>query len=162
MNAAREKEFLARKEKQASLLAEAQRTRDAEEARSKQLSAKFDANEAELARLEELMTQRLGTLGELFGVVRQVAGDGSTVLYDSMISAQYPKRDEFFASLGKAKALPSIEQLERLWFEMLREATRERSGDPLRHHDRRGGRHAASRPRSSASAASSRCRTAAI
>ncbi len=69
------------------------------------------------------MTQRLGTLGELFGVVRQVAGDGSTVLYDSMISAQYPKRDEFFASLGKAKALPSIVELERLWFEMQREMT---------------------------------------
>ena len=123
VNATREREFLSRKEKQAALLAEAQRARDVEEARSKLLSTKFDANEVELARLEELMTQRLGTLGELFGVVRQVAGDGSTVLYDSLISAQYPKRDEFFASLGKAKALPSIEQLERLWFEMLREAS---------------------------------------
>ena len=69
------------------------------------------------------MAQRLGTLGELFGVVRQVAGDGSSVLYNSLISAQYPKRDEFFADLGKAKALPSIAQLERLWFEIQREMT---------------------------------------
>ena len=69
------------------------------------------------------MTQRLGTLGELFGVVRQVAGDGSTVLYNSLISAQFPKRDEFFAGLGKAKSLPSIAELERLWLEIQREMT---------------------------------------
>jgi biopolymer transport protein ExbB len=122
-NAAREKEFLARREQQAELLADAQRRRDAAEARSKQLSAEFDANEIKLAELEELMTQRLGSLGELFGVVRQVAGDGSAFMYSSLLSAQYPKRDEFFASLGKAKALPSIEELERLWFEIQREMT---------------------------------------
>jgi biopolymer transport protein ExbB len=122
-NAAREKEFLANREKQASLLADAQRERDAAEARSKQLSTTFDANELKLAELEERMTQRVGSLGELFGVVRQVAGDGSAIMYNSLLSAQYPKRDEFFASLGKAKELPSIEELERLWFEIQREMT---------------------------------------
>jgi len=122
-NAGREKEFLANREKQAALLADAQRARDAAEARSKQLSATFDANEAKLAELDGLLTQRLGTLGELFGVVRQVAGDGSAVMYNSLLSAQYPKRDEFFAGLGKAKSMPSIEELERLWFEIQREMT---------------------------------------
>jgi biopolymer transport protein ExbB len=56
-------------------------------------------------------------------VVRQVAGDGSAVMYSSLLSAQYPGRDAFFADLGKAKELPSIEQLERLWFEIQREMT---------------------------------------
>jgi len=69
------------------------------------------------------MTQRLGSLGELFGVVRQVSGDTSSILYNSLISAQYPGRDAFFAELGKAKSLPSIAQLERLWFELQREMT---------------------------------------
>ncbi len=122
-NAAREKEFLANRDDQAHLLAEAQRARDAAEARSKQLSATFDANEVKLTELDAVLTQRLGTLGELFGVVRQVAGDGSAIMYNSLLSAQYPKRDEFFAELGKSKALPSIEQLERLWFEIQREMT---------------------------------------
>lgn len=122
-NEGREKEFLANREKQAALLAEANRARDAAEARSKQLSATFDANETKLAELDGLLTQRLGTLGELFGVVRQVAGDGSAVMYNSLLSAQYPKRDEFFAGLGKSKSLPSIEELERLWFEIQREMT---------------------------------------
>jgi len=122
-NAAREAEFLASREKQAALLAEAKRARDAAEARSKQLSSQFDANELRLTELDVLLTQRLGSLGELFGVVRQVAGDGTAIMYSSLLSAQYPKRDEFFAELGKAKSLPSIEELERLWFEIQREMT---------------------------------------
>jgi biopolymer transport protein ExbB len=122
-NVGREKEFLANREKQVAVLAAAQRVRDAAEARTKQLSATFDANETKLAELDGLLTQRLGTLGELFGVVRQVAGDTSAVMYNSLLSAQYPKRDEFFASLGKSKSLPSIEELERLWFEIQREMT---------------------------------------
>ena len=54
-------------------------------------------------------------------MVRQVAGDGSAMMYSSLLSAQYPKRDQFFAELGKSKALPSIDELERLWFEIQRE-----------------------------------------
>ena len=122
-NEAREKEFLANRDQQSSILADAIKARDAAEARSKALSTTFDANEQKLAELQEVMTARVGSLGELFGVVRQVAGDGSSILYNSLISAQYPKRDEFFASLGKAKKLPSIEELERLWFEIQREMT---------------------------------------
>ena len=122
-NAAREKEFLANREQQAALLAEAKRERDVAEARSKQLSVQFDANETRLAEQDALLTQRLGSLGELFGVVRQVAGDGTAVMFSSLLSAQYPKRDEFFAELGKSKSLPSIRQLERLWFEIQREMT---------------------------------------
>jgi biopolymer transport protein ExbB len=122
-NAAREKDFLARREQQAKLLADAQKARDAAEARSKALSAQFDANEVKLGALDGLLTERLGNLGELFGVVRQVAGDGSSLLYNSLLSAQFPKRDEFFTGLGKAKSLPSIEELERLWFEIQREMT---------------------------------------
>ena len=123
VHAAREAEFLAKRDEQKALLAEALRERDAAEARSKALSTQFDANEERLAELDALLTQRLGTLGELFGVVRQVAGDGTAVMYSSLLSAQYPKRDAFFAELGKSKALPSIEQLERLWFEIQREMT---------------------------------------
>ena len=122
-NAAREKEFLANKDQQASVLAEAKRKRDAAEARSKQLSTSFDANEVKLAELEYRLTQRSGNLGELFGVVRTVAGDGSAIMFNSLLSAQYPGRDAFFADLGKSKELPSIDKLERLWFEIQREMT---------------------------------------
>src|SRR5262249_40686242 len=102
---------------------DANAARDAAEARSKATSEQFDANERSLAEKQDLLNQRLGSLGELFGVVRQVAGDTTPLLYSSLISAQIPKRDEFFATLGKSKELPSIDQLEKLWFELQREMT---------------------------------------
>jgi biopolymer transport protein ExbB len=120
-NAAREQEFLAKREEQARLLAEAQRERDAAEAHSQRLSEQYDANELKTAELENLLNNRMGALGELFGVVRQVSGDVSASVFNSLVSAQYPGRDEFFSQLAKAKELPSIEKLERLWYEMLRE-----------------------------------------
>jgi biopolymer transport protein ExbB len=122
-NAEREREFIENRDRRAVLLAEAKRKRDAAEARSKALSTSFDANEIALAELEARMDQRVGNLGELFGVVRQVAGDGASILYNSLLSAQYPGRDAFFTELGQAKELPSIEKLERLWFEIQREMT---------------------------------------
>ena len=44
-------------------------------------------------------------------------------MFNSLLSAQYPGRDVFFADLGKSKELPSIDKLERLWFEIQREMT---------------------------------------
>ncbi len=120
-NLAREQEFLANRDRQKELLEQARLARDAAQARSQQLSARFDANELELNDLETLLEAREGNLGELFGVTRQVAGDVSSIVYNSLISVQYPGRDEFFQRLAKAKALPSSADLERLWFEMLRE-----------------------------------------
>ena len=70
-----------------------------------------------------LLRERSGNLGELFGVTRQVAADTAVALGQSMISAQFPERDDFLRKLADAKALPSITELERLWFEMQREMT---------------------------------------
>ena len=42
---------------------------------------------------------------------------------NSLISARHPERDDFLVKLSKAKSLPSIPELEQLWFEMLREMT---------------------------------------
>jgi biopolymer transport protein ExbB len=122
-NAEREREFLARRDEQARLLAEAVRARDAAEARSQELSVQYDQNELKTTELQTMLDNRLGSLGELFGVVRQVSGDVSSAVFQSMISAQHPGRDEFFANLSKAKELPSMQRLEQLWFEMLREMT---------------------------------------
>lgn len=122
-NEAREQEFLANRDKQKQLMEEAKRERDAAQAKSQQLSARFDANELKLNELETLLKAREGNLGELFGVTRQVAGDISAIVYNSLISVQHPGRDAFFVRLAKSKALPSITDLEQLWFEMLQEMT---------------------------------------
>jgi biopolymer transport protein ExbB len=62
-------------------------------------------------------------LGEMFGVVRQVANDFSSVVHNSIISAQYPDRGEFISKLAASKSLPSMGDLERFWFELQREMT---------------------------------------
>jgi biopolymer transport protein ExbB len=121
--AAREEEFLANRDEQKELLARAKAEFDAAQARSNALSKQFDANELALNELETLLKSREGNLGELFGVTRQVAGDVASLVYGSLISAQYPGRDELFSRLAKTKALPAIADLEQLWFEMLREMT---------------------------------------
>lgn len=122
-NAQRLKDFTANRAQQAAVLAEAQRAQAAADTRSKALSTEFDNNEKEINEVSTLLKQREGNLGELFGVTRQVAGDTANVMEQSIISAQFPDREEFLRSLASAKTLPSIAELERLWFEMQREMT---------------------------------------
>jgi len=123
VNAQRLKEFTANRAEQQRLLADAEKALAAAEARSNALSAEFDRNEKEINDANTLLKQREGNLGELFGVTRQVAGDTANVMEQSIISAQYPEREEFLRSVSSAKTLPSITELERLWFEMQREMT---------------------------------------
>ncbi len=120
-NQKREAAFLAAKNDQQKLLNEAAAQHRALETRSDQLQKTFDQNEIKLAELDKLKNDRLGALGELFGVVRQVAGDMAGQVQDSLVSVQYPGRQEELRKLGQSKELPSIEELRTLWAAMLQE-----------------------------------------
>lgn len=103
--------------------------RDRAEAYSKELDRQWEANDEQLAELTDLLKQQQGNLGELFGVTRQTAGDAARVLRESLISTQLkPRRSqegraEFMVRITAEKTLPSTRDLERLWFELLREIT---------------------------------------
>lgn len=112
----READFLRDKNSQAKKLGDAKRALAAEESRGKSLEAQFVENEQALAELEETLRVRLGTLGELFGVVRASAGEANGLLNSSLTSAQYPNRAERLTSLASSTKLPSVEELETLWF----------------------------------------------
>ena len=122
-NKEREAKFLAERNKQAELLSQAKAELNELQSRQRSLSASFDANEKKLTDLQSQLDARAGTLGEMFGVVRQVANDFSSVVHNSIITAQYPDREEFVTKLSQTKALPSIGDLERFWFELQREMT---------------------------------------
>ncbi|MEQ1439419.1 MotA/TolQ/ExbB proton channel family protein [Fontimonas sp. SYSU GA230001] len=122
-NQARINKFQQERNNRAAMLAEAKGELARENARANALSAQFDANEKKLTELQAALDAKLGNLGEMFGVVRQVAGDFASVSYNSMISAQYPDREAFARKLSESKSLASIEELERFWFEMQREMT---------------------------------------
>jgi biopolymer transport protein ExbB len=124
-NKARVARFMRAKEKQAELLREILDRVAAEEARSERLEEEFAENETALAQLEDNLEQRLGTMGELFGVVRQVAGDLQANVWESVTSSQFPNRENLLEKLGRGKELPKTDDLEKLWFELQREMTQQ-------------------------------------
>lgn len=123
INREREKRFLAEKNRQEEMLRKARVELKCEEKLSNTLNNRIDANEKKLAEMETTLQQRMGTLGEMFGMVRQVAGDLLVLVNNSLVSAQYPNRGEFLDMLSQSKELPNIEQLEQLWFVLQQEMT---------------------------------------
>ena len=125
----REAGFLAEEKRQAQRTREAEARRDAAEARSQSLDSQWQNNEKRIAELGELLKQHQGNLGELFGVTRQVAGDAANLMEQSLLGAQYgdpaeaEDRPSFLKRLAAAKTLPSMAELQRLWFEIQREMT---------------------------------------
>jgi biopolymer transport protein ExbB len=123
INRAREAEFLAEKNKQQQLLQAAQAKLANQESLSTQLKTHLDTNEAILSELETELKNRSGVLGELFGVAKQAAGDLNADLRHSLVSAQFPSRAEKLNAIASSKALPTIEQLETLWYTLQQEMT---------------------------------------
>lgn len=123
----REAEVKRELQEQEKLTRDALTRRDAAEARSNALNKAFDSNVIRIAELSQLLKQHEGNLGELFGVTRQIAGDAANVLQGSMLTVQYPAQDgeedraEFLVRIAAAKSLPSMPELERMWFELQRE-----------------------------------------
>lgn len=123
----REQEFIAAQGRQQALLGEAQAEQRAEERRSDQLEAQFAANNDALAELEQEFTNELGALNEVLGVLQSVSGDTRSRFEGSLTTTQFPGRDEFITSIinktSSGTQLPSIEEMERLWYEVQREMT---------------------------------------
>lgn len=120
---ARESKFLKEKKEQASALAAQKRELKRLEAITAQLQKKFESNEKEVGELENSLRIAKGNLGEMFGVVKQIAGDFKGQFQNSNISAQYPGRDQFMANLAERKKLPNAADLEKLFYEIQRELT---------------------------------------
>lgn len=121
INAQREAEFQRDRNNQQALLNQARQELAAQEARSDSLKSEYDENERQLAELETVLTERMGNLGELFGIVRQAAGDLQSSLDDSMVSAQFPGRGDFLAEVAQRKELPNVGELRRIWSAMVTE-----------------------------------------
>ena len=125
-NRQREQRFANDKAGQAAELKRAQDERARQEALSTELENAFEENELLIAAKEELLTEKLGTLKELFGHLTSAAGDLITNFENySLASAQYPGREVFLQELvermNNSTGLPSIEEIERVWYELLRE-----------------------------------------
>ncbi len=121
----REAEFQSKKNERASLLAKAKRIKAQEEARSKALEKKFAEQDLQLKARREQLDERLGSLKELFGHLSSAAGDFKSNIPNSLVSVQFPDRGDFTSDLiekmNSETKLPTIEEIERLMFEIQRE-----------------------------------------
>lgn len=121
INAEREREFTADRADKQQLLNRAQQQLEDEKDRGERLQNEFSENEVELANREQELENAKGTLGEIQGVVRGAAGETIGRIATSIISAQYPGREDILESLAEAEQVPSIEELEELWIALLTE-----------------------------------------
>ena len=94
---------------------------DAAEDLSQRLISEFDENEKTLSELEEKLTLKLGNLGEMFGVVKQVSGQTRGEFKNSITNIDNPNRDLFLKNLAESKKLPDLEDISGLWVELLKE-----------------------------------------
>jgi len=123
----RESEFSRRKNEQQSLLNQARAERARQERNSARLENLFQDNQTKIVAARVALDERLGALKELFGVLQTVSGDTQARFKGSLTDIQYPDRGDFLVELGNKMAskneLASIEDMERLWYELQREVT---------------------------------------
>lgn len=119
--------FLNNRSEQQQLLSQLQQERRQAEAVSQQYELQFEQNEQQITLLEQRLTERLGSLKELFGVLQLVANDTQGQFDNSLIQIHYPKRTAWLTAfsdkMGQTTELPTVEEIEGLWFELQREMT---------------------------------------
>ena len=124
-NRAREQRFAKDKANQAAELKNAEAERLRQEQLSSQLEDTFEENELLYVAKKQQLKEKLGTLAELFGHLTSTAGDLATNMEFSIVSTQFPGREAFLeeliAKMSGSDELPSIEEIERVWYELNRE-----------------------------------------
>ncbi len=122
-NKLREAEFVNARNQQASLLSKAKAQLAHEEQRSTALNNAFEDNETALAEQEEVLQEKSGSLGELFGTVKQVANDSRSIVENTMTAVTLPGRGTLLNQLTESKVQPTIDDLRDLWLMLQEEMT---------------------------------------
>ena len=133
-NAVREAEFMANKNKQASILAAEKRELARQERIADQLEAEYKKNEEILRVKEEAYKKELGSLVELFGHLQSASGEAAVQFAGSLSSAEFSIEDEndgvvnrvtflnnLTAKMSETTELPTIREIEGLWYQLQRE-----------------------------------------
>ncbi len=114
-NQQREAEFI-RQQKQLEQQRNALRTRlNQIQAQVDSLSAQFSDNESQLTDLQNKLQLESGSLGEVFGVVRQAANELQSQLQQSVTSVDKQHYNSWIGEIIKADKLPSLASLTGLW-----------------------------------------------
>ncbi|MCA0934499.1 MotA/TolQ/ExbB proton channel family protein [Vibrio alginolyticus] len=117
-NAARESGFKQSEQELQSLKNQLAAERAALQDEADSLSATFSENESELAQLEEKLRLETGSLGELFGVVRQNAKELESELKHSVTGVDGNTYQKDIEAIVAATSLPTLPQLRAMWRSM--------------------------------------------
>lgn len=125
-NKQREAEFKASRDKQDQILKSEQRELARQERIADQLEEEFRQNQEKLRVAEEAYLKQLGSLNELFGHMQSITTDSRVTFESSLTAAEFGKeREKFLGDLtqkmGESTELPTIEEIERVWYEIMRE-----------------------------------------
>lgn len=120
-NQARIERFRNARDERQRLLQEVSLDLEAANQLSEELDRLYEQNETDLAELEERLRVRIGNFGELFGVVRDVAGFAALEVLDSVVSAQHKSRSQVAESILQERELPDLEDLRGLQLLLLEE-----------------------------------------
>ena len=123
LNRQREAEFLKSRNEQQALLEKARTAYYLAQAKNNPAKMQIDANDAEIAKLRKELQQSVADMGDVFSVYRQFSGDFAATLDDSQVSAQIPERSAELKKLSNMEALPTIDDMERLWYLVQEEMT---------------------------------------
>ena len=111
----RESKFKNARNEQKKLLSSANKKLKEEEDRSVSLKATYESYDIEIKKQKEILDEKMGTLGELDGIVKQIAAELDSIIDTSLVCAQKPDRDKILDILSTRKELPSYDELEELW-----------------------------------------------
>ena len=120
-NQQRVQTFINKVDEREAMLARAKADLQAAQERQTSLQDRYSANEEKIGELQKTLDQRAGDFGEVFGVVRQVAGDLRSALASSLTSLEAPSRGAFLDDMADSKALPPLADVKQLWTVMLDE-----------------------------------------
>lgn len=124
-NQAREQQFLNDRNQQQALRAQAKAERETLERRSAELEQRYSQQRETLDDLTRRLENRMGSMKELFSHLQISAGEASAQLQRSITSIEYPERaqllDKLNTRLHDQRTLPSIEDIEQLWYQQQRE-----------------------------------------
>ena len=113
-------DFISYVQQRESMLKDAKFRLAQEEKRSARLEKSFEDNEQVLTELESELQLKLGVLGELFGVARQMAGELKADTIGGFNFSEFPNRDPQLDRLATLKVL-DLPALEDLWLLHLNE-----------------------------------------
>ena len=125
-NDERENQFLANKNKQASILAAEKRELARQEKIADTLETEYKKNEEILRVKEDAYKKELGSLVELFGHLQSSAGEAAVQFSGSLTGAEYGQErvkflNDLTGKMSETTELPTIREIEGLWYELTRE-----------------------------------------